>query len=210
MILEAYGIITGIGPAGGWHYIQPTPNGDERIPQRGRARNDDELVDLVRHYRVNNRLPVGDPAFDVAQYIRGRSPRNNRWRRLKRAEDLIRKVDQTPKNVPLIERIRDWLEALAPRRPKLVSRYDAAQRAEICRQCRQNVKWATKCKPCIERVVEMGQNLRQQVFFPEADDLQACRLHNLHLPSAVFVDQDHLPVQVADCPKDCWLAREQS
>lgn len=205
MILKSYGINTAMVPAGGWRYMQPTTEGEQRIPFSGVAPNSDKLVEMVRDYRAENRIPLGDPAFDVADYIRKVSPINNRWSRSKKMEDKIRRSDQTPKNTPLIERIGNWLAWLAPRRPKLVSLYDAKERVPACQGCRHNVKWATKCLPCIEKVETMAQNVRQVMVAEEPDQLLACRLHDLHLPAAVFIDVDHLPERNEEAPPECWL-----
>lgn len=201
MSLKEYGVNESIMPQEeGWRYEQPFQDGIQRIPPKGCAGTPKKLCELVKWFRVNNGIDQGNIEQDVAEYIKRVSPMNDRFPNRKKKEE-----PRPAKKRPYIERIRDWLISIAPKRPVLLIEDDARERADTCIGCRQNVKWVTGCLPCCENVKSRGQNLRQRPSFELDDSLGACRLHDLYLPAAVFLDIDSLPVRRSDAPPQCWL-----
>lgn len=203
MSLKDHGVNLSIVPSGGgWRYEQPFKDGIQRIPPRGDAGSADRLVEQVKTFRAHAHIDMGDPELDIAIYIKKNSPINNRFPN-KRDKEAPR-----VKSRPIIERIRDNLLTLGSRTPKLVILDDAEQRASVCSECPQNIKWMTGCVPCCEEIKSRGQNLRQAASAP-TDGLGACRLHDFYLPAVTFVDRDELADAHPDAPAFCWMKVER-
>lgn len=189
----------------GWRYEQPLPQGGfQRIPARGCAGTDGELVRQVRFFRINTGIDVGNPEFDVAEFIKRESPLNNRFpnRTTKASEEAAK-----PQFRPLIERVKDFLVSVGRKNPRLMIEDEADERSMVCADCPQNVKWQTGCEPCNDAVRSRGQNLRQLPHYKHDKDLRACRLHDLFLPTAVFLDRENLPAVNPDAPQACWMRK---
>lgn len=203
MSLRDFDIIEDVKPlGGGWRYMQPMPDGTlHRVPTQGAAGSGHELVEMVRKFRVNMAIDPGDYERDVADYIRQVSLPNDRFRGKGAGYQKPRRDGHTP----LIQRLRAWVDDMAPRKPRLMTPGEATERAQICIGCPQNVRWKTQCGDCNDAVEYTGHTMRGTCNFPLDDALHACRLHNLHLPSAVFLDRDHLPAKIAEAPAQCWL-----
>lgn len=204
-MLEKYGVITGVMPiAEGWRFLQELPQGGvQRIPARGCAGTDASLVEQVKLFRVNAGIDLGDVAGDVAAYIKRVSPINDRF------PGRTPKVDTRTEGQngfrPYIERIRDWLLQVSNRQVRLLIEDEADARAEVCMKCPHNVKWVTGCVPCCEAVVSRGQNVRQRPSYKHDDALGACRLHDLKISTAVFIDREDLPDLNPNAPDFCWM-----
>lgn len=204
-MLEDYGVNVNIFPSGGgWRYEQPLPTGGvQRIPVHGSAEDDRDLVKQVALFRVNARIDQGDVAYDVSEYLKEHSREVDRLPKRKNYRPAKKRF--RPGHRPLIERIADWLRYKAPRNPRLLLKDEADERMKICAECPHNVKWKTACLDCVEDVTSRGQNLRQRPGYEHDDKLHACRLHDLYLPSAVFLDRDALPETHSDAPAFCWM-----
>lgn len=205
MALKDYGVTTGVMPSGGgWRYEQPFAGGVQRIPYQGCAGTPDSLVKQVTEFRAAHMLELGDVEHDIAVYIKGVSPINNRYpkRDTPAPKIEVRKSYRAP-----IHRIGDWLLSVAPRQPRLILADDAIERGKICANCPQNVKWMVACVPCNGEVISRAQNLRQRDKCKEVDGLGACRLHDFLLPAAVFIDNEYLPERHPEAPEPCWLQR---
>lgn len=201
-MLESYGITIAVMPIGGWRYIQELPQGGtQRIPARGCAGTDAKLVEQVKMFRVNAGIDLGDVASDVAEFIKRESPINDRFP--KRPKKPSTHTEE--KFRPYIERIKDWLLQISVKQPRLLIEDEADERAEVCMKCPQNVPWKTGCLPCCEAVVSRGQNVRQRPGYKHDKSLGACRLHDLYLASAVFIDRDDLPQTNPNAPEACWM-----
>ncbi len=202
MALEDYGLKTGVMPVGGWYYIQTNRDGGtQRLPYKGCAGTGQALVSLVKDYRIQAHIDLGDAEGDVAEFIKRNSPMNDRF------------PNKTPKKAkgniqgfrPLIERILEWLLQVGAKEPRLLIEDEADARAEICLKCPQNVDWRTGCAPCCEKIVSRAQNLRQRPKYKHDDQLGACRLHDLKISAAVFIDRDDLPPVNPNAPAECWM-----
>lgn len=205
MSLKAYGVIDGIVPiGGGWRYEQPYKGELHRIPTAGDAGSSHRLVEMVKRFRINQHIDMGDVEGDVAEYIKKESPINNRFP--KRAEKRAAEAGRI-KHRPLIERIRDNLLVHGSKTPRLLLIDEVERRTEICLKCPQNIKWMTGCIPCCDEITSRGQNLRQQAVAP-SDALRACRLHDYYLPAITFLDRDELGNAHIDAPAYCWMKTE--
>jgi len=206
-MLEKWGVITAVMPTTEWSYEQPLPGGGtQRIPPKGCAGDDRNLIQQVKIFRVNINASLDNLEDDIATYIKTKSPMNNRFPgRLANPAHPTR-IKRPFK--PLIERIKDWLLIMQPKQPRLLIEDDAQRRGRICSKCPQNNKWKTGCLPCCDEVIQRGRHLRQRVDYPYADALSACRLHGFYLPSAVFIDRDQLGDEHAEAPAECWMKTE--
>jgi hypothetical protein len=201
--LRDFDIIEDVKPiGGGWRYMQAQRDGSfQRIPAQGSAQTAWKLVEQVRTYRINEGCPMGDPERDVAEYIKKVSPLNDRF---KGKGGVLNKPRPEP-FIPLIQRLREWLDGISPKRPKLEGLTIAGERSEICLKCPQNIRWKTQCGECNDAIDYLGHTLRARTSYDLDDALHGCRVHGLHLPSAVFIDRDDLPAKMADAPQSCWL-----
>lgn len=193
-------------PIDGWHYEQTMKDGGvQRIPPKGCAGDDVQLVKQVKQFRAGAHIDLGEPEVDIAAYIKQHSPINDRYPgRLRRPETAprIRSIK------PLIERVRDWLLFLQPKQPRLLIEDDAKRRGRICANCPQNIEWKTGCLPCCDEIVQRGRHVRQRIDYPYADALRGCRAHGFYLPTAVFIDRDALGDTGAQAPEECWMHTE--
>lgn len=194
-------------PVDGWHYEQPLPaGGTQRIPPRGCAGNDGELLKQVKQFRANIGVSLDNVEIDIAGYLKVHSPINDKYPGRTRSLNPPQRKARPIK--PLIERIRDWQLVMAPKQPRLLIEDDAKTRAGVCARCPQNIEWKTGCLPCCDEIIQRGRHLRQRVDYPYADSLRACRLHGFYLPAAVFVDIDKLGDPHPDAPEVCWMKTE--
>lgn len=192
---------------GGWRYPQTLKDGSVQwIPPSGCAGTDTELVNQVKLFRINAQVDLGDVAADVAEYIKKQSPQNNRFPK-KPTPRLLDTREGGKGFRPYIERIRDWLVSMTGKQPRLLIEDEADARAGACMTCPQNVPWKTGCLPCCDAVVSRGQNVRQRPGYKHDKKLGACRLHDIHLSTAVFIDREHLPELHPDAPEFCWLRK---
>lgn len=207
MNLTERGIITGVKPIGGWRYPQRYGDGFTTIepshaPKGHYASHGDKLVEAVRLFRRTHGLSEGDPALDVAEFIRRASPQNDYYRG--KVPDNIGKP-RIREIKPLIESVREWLDNIALRKPRFVSSLEATDRAEVCMRCPQNIRWQINCGECNTEVDKRGVLVRGEVSFELDSCLNACRLHKLYLQAAVFIDRDYLPDRHPDAPEHCWI-----
>lgn len=203
-------------PSCDWTYEQPLPTGGtQRIPAKGTADNDRDLVAQVRQFRANLNISQDNLEIEVAEFIKQRSPQNNKYPGRTQPFNPPQRVTRPIR--PLIERITDWIKLVGPKQPKLLLEEEATERASICARCPQNVKWKTGCLPCCDTIIQKGRHLRQRVDYPHADTLKACRLHDFYLPGAVFIDRDFLGNTHPEAPenievdgqvKACWMKTE--
>lgn len=200
--LEEFGLVTSLVPSCKWTFPQEYEGGTHLVESPDGTPTG--LVKALVDFRIKAHLPIGNPEREIAESIKQRSPMNARFKGNHRT---VAERKPEPKGTPLIQRILAQTKALIDLKPKLLSVDDADQRAEVCIACRQNVQWRTKCAPCNAEVEYQGLILRQLTGYAHDDLLQGCRLHNLHLPSAVFVDRDSMPERHADAPEHCWIGK---
>lgn len=183
--------IEGMIPPGGWHFVD---NDGVRVPLDGEAENYSKLLRSVMDRRIANRMTVGDVKADVDGYICGNFP--SQCGRIETPQPNIPNSGQTR----FIDKIAPALTKLHESGVKLVSREIAVQRAEICRQCQQNVEWENSCPSCVDGVRRLSYLMRggQELG---VRGVKACRLHNLPLETACFVRD----IPKADgLPNECW------
>lgn len=207
MTLAEQGIITGLKPIGGWRYPQPFAGTFSIVlpmhaPEGHYPNHGEKLVAAVILFRRMQGIPAGEPERDVAEFIRRASPQNDYYRG--KVPDSIGKP-RVRSITPLIQDIREWIEATILQKPDMVGIGDASDRAQICIKCQQNVRWRIDCAPCNEEVEQRGLMLRAIPIFDYDPALLACRLHKMALQAAVFLDRDFLPARSESAPEPCWI-----
>ena len=208
MALTDYGVIVDLKPlGGGWRYVQSVNGQLQVIPasfdpkkRTGGAVKAKVLVEMVRDFRINQGILIGDVEQDVADYIKLVSPPNDLYRTTKGIS-----APRTKPAIPIIHELREWVDAKLVEKPMLLTAPEATERAKHCLGCPQNIKWETGCGSCNEEVKYRGSIMRNLPAYPYDDALRACRLHRVFLPAAVFVDRESLPVRHPDAPVGCWM-----
>lgn len=201
--LDGYGINLGIVPSGGWHYKQPWQDGFHVIG--GPGWTPDLVVLHTTHFRIEQNLPMGDVALDVAEYIRSVSPQN----------DLRKRVAYDPMKTkarpirPLVERAREWISFKRFKPVRLLTTTDEPRkRATRCANCAHNIReWHSSCEPCNEKLKHEGINLRQRAKYDMDAKLGVCRLYGMYVPAAIFLDKDELPERLENSPSLCWVQK---
>jgi len=195
------GVIDGVKPiGGGWRYLQVFQGQTWRIPAEGSAKSAEDLVKQVTDFRVSAGIELGDPFHDVVEFIRKASPPNDRWKGRNKGEVVRREI------TPMIQHLREWCDVTATKKPRFVLNEEASDRARVCLTCPQNIRWeVTGCGTCNDEIYRRSYLLRQARSVPEEDALCACRLHRVHLRSAVHLDRDFLPPRHTDAPVACWM-----
>jgi len=203
--LEA-GVIDGVKPiGGGWRYLQVHQGETWRIPAEGSAKSAEVLVKQVIDFRVSAGIELGDPFRDVCDFILKVSPPNDRWKGRVKGSVRVREI------TPMIQHMREWCDRTAMAKPRFVLNEEAHKRAIVCMLCPQNIRWETEgCGSCNDEIHRRSYLLRQARSVPEDEALRACRLHRLHLPSAVHLDRDFLPNRHVDAPIECWVPPQDS
>lgn len=106
-----------------------------------------------------------------------------------------------------IDRSADWLAQTANKRIEHVDMALAAQRAQICAQCRMNVQWGTGCASCNDNVQVRTQNLKGNMRTPYDRHLQMCRVFGHVNEVAVWLKDTH-STPGTNPPPHCWKVTE--
>lgn len=102
-----------------------------------------------------------------------------------------------------IDRAADWLAQIAGRAPQFIDIGLASQRAQICAQCPQNIRWQTPCAPCNETVEVRLQNFKGNLRTPFDSRLFMCRVF-AHVNSAAVWLNDTQTTPLFPPPAHCW------
>lgn len=191
-----YGLTTGVVPVDGWNYPQDYPQG-QSMRQGG---DFEELVADVLRFRIDNNLPIGDPAADVADYTRQKSPQND----LRRKPGAGFQKSFARPITPLVERMKDQMHLLSTKQVARVDIDEADRRAKACIGCPQNIEWKSTCSSCNADIAYRGDLVRGRTQYQYDGQLRGCRLHALLLKTAVW-QADGLPERHAQAPVKCWL-----
>lgn len=203
--LTPYGINTGVVPPGGWHYKQPWGEPGETHDIGGPGYTPDILVMEVTRFRIEQNIPMGDPAHDVAEYIRSIAPGNN----LRHRSAYDPATTKARPIRPLAERVREWLTIKRMKPVRLHVTTDDPRKCGLrCANCTHNIRnWHSSCVPCNEKIEHEGMNLRQRTSFELDKKLGCCRLYGMFLPAAIFLDMDDHPDRLPNSPSICWVKK---
>lgn len=202
MPLTKYRVNQSLVPSGeGWWFPQPFGKGIQRIPVKGCAGSPKALCEAVLLFRSQHGILLGNYEAEIATHMLRVSPQNI----LGNAPFVPYEAPVEPVP-PLINRVAAWLSHVSNQQPRLIHIDEAKERAEICLKCKAHCEWRTKGHDTMEATIGYrGATVRQCSSHPLDSKLKACRLHDLYLPAAVFVDRDNLPKKLETTPENCWL-----
>jgi hypothetical protein len=202
----SFGIIDTVVMPGGWHYPQALSSGQT---VKITAFDFEELLKNILEFRMRHldlcgaeNARIEAVRRDLKQYICANYKQN--------CADPI-----TPSYTGLgvgeyhrpIDRSGDWLAQTANQRLEYVDLALAAQRAQICSQCPQNIRWATGCAPCNENVLIRTQNLKGNLRTPYDRHLLMCRTFGHINEVAVWLKDTHSQPNLTP-PANCWKVQE--
>jgi hypothetical protein len=102
-----------------------------------------------------------------------------------------------------INKAADWLAQIGQNRLEHVDAALAAQRAQICAQCPQNVHWETPCAPCNDNIRIRTQNAKGSLATPYDRNLFVCRVFGHMNEVAVWLSALNSTPQ-SQPPAVCW------
>jgi hypothetical protein len=107
-----------------------------------------------------------------------------------------------------INRAADWLAQIRHRRLEHADAALAAERAKICAQCPQNVRWHTSCGPCNDNISVGIQNAKGSLATPFDRHLQVCRCYGWLNEVSVWLKDGHAHSE-QQVPSHCWTITEK-
>jgi hypothetical protein len=181
-------------PPGGFHYME----GDHRIESHSYQ----ALADAVMKYRLNNKIPVGNPLKDVLDYVCNNHP-----------HFCTRHQPVNPGSKPsLASRVATWMAHLYQTSRSLVlehafvSQEEADRRTAICASCPLNEDWRQGCGTCRESTKQIGFTFRAGRKAKDEDKLMACSVLAQENATAVWLNV--LPSATTEerkqLPDHCW------
>jgi hypothetical protein len=107
-----------------------------------------------------------------------------------------------------INKAGDWLSQIGNQRLEHVDAALAAQRAQICSACPQNVAWQTPCGPCNDNIRVRSQNAKGSLGTPYDNRLGVCRVYGHMNEVAVWLKDTHSSSHT-QAPAICWHNTEK-
>jgi hypothetical protein len=204
-----FGIVTSIVPPGSWHYPQAIPGGVIKITGFSFEQLLDNMLDFRRRHIE---LCGAESAYieivraDLKKYLCAHFPANCADSRVAPQGAVGAAITTREYHRP-IDRAANWLAEVGKSRQEFVDHALAEQRAQICAQCPQNIRWATPCAPCNETVEVRTQRLKGNMHTPYDRNLFMCRVYGHVNEVAVWMKDTHSsPIHPA--PAHCWKAQE--
>lgn len=186
----------GIIPPGGFHYEDKT----QRFRVEGSSYQ--SVAEAVLRYRLENKLPVGNPLKDVLDYV------CTNWPHF--CSEHNPPINGGNANPSLSSRVAVWMSSLYRAARTLASSFvaseEAARRAKICEACPFNKEWKTGCGSCLQATVQLGYTFRAGRQTPNEKVLGACDIIGQENATAVWV-KGLIPIapdEYARLPAQCW------
>jgi hypothetical protein len=207
-----FGIITSVVPPGGWHYQQLLSSGQTvRIIGFSFEQLIGNLVDFrLRHSDLcggAEKSERGSIIADIRDYY-CRNFRQNCAGQSSTPTVQSGGIGMTNYVSP-INKAADWLVRIGNGRIEHVDAALAAQRAQVCAQCAQNVGWRTSCGPCNDNILIRTQNAKGSLATPFDRNLGVCRVFGHMNEVAVWLtNTQSTPEQQP--PAHCWLVTEKN
>ena len=153
-----------------------------------------DLIVKLTAYRSRNRLPAGDPEQEVYDYLCSRRP--DKCRGPKKKGDKPAKPA-----VALNHRILAWVTGVVERRKALVfvDEAEASRRSAICRDCKAQTEWESRCKGCAVNVKAAASEI---LAGKPLGDLRGCK--HLAEDCRVSVHLNEKLVENEILPDFCW------
>lgn len=198
--------LTSVIPPGGHHFIDRSV---ADAPRRFDGSSFEDLAQQVLKYRLDNKLPPGDPAREIVDYVCGNWPQACK-------ETKPPAVQPRPGGElrgGLATRVAAWIAALYRNVPSVrdpsVHPSVSQARADICVNCPHNVDYKSGgCGSCLDSIERVGFVLRRDRQVANGTRLQGCRATGQHNPTAIWFSDEVLPPLSEQArgliPKECW------
>lgn len=202
-----FGIITSVVPPRGWKYPQVLSSG-QTVEVIGYSF--EQLMENISEFRRRH----SDLCGGVGQAEIGVVREDYRTYVCKHFRQNCASSASTPtvqtggigvtNYVSPINKAADWLAQLGNQRLEYIDAALAAQRAQVCAQCPQNVRWETPCQPCNDNIRVRSQNAKGSHSTPYDRNLAVCRVFGHLNEVAVWLSHPGSSPQ-SQPPAVCWL-----
>jgi hypothetical protein len=204
-----YGIITSVVPPGSWHYPQVLSSG-QTVKITGHSF--EQLLESMMDFRRRHIDLCGAESATIESVRQDLKDYFCKHFRQNCADSRSAPAIQTggigiTNYQRPIDRAGDWLGRIGNMAVERVDAALASQRAHICAQCPQNVRWATPCAPCNDNVLVRVQNAKGSVHTPYDRHLFMCRIFGHVNEVAVWLTDTHSEQQ-SQPPPVCWKAQK--
>jgi hypothetical protein len=181
-------------PPGGFHFME----GEHRIESHSYQ----ALADAVLQYRINNKLPVGNPLREVFDYVCNNHPHFCTSPTL---------PNQGSKQT-LASRVATWMAQLYQSSRSILIEFafveqgEADRRAAICAKCPLNEDWRQGCGSCRESTKQIGFTFRAGRKSKDEGGLMACSVTGQENATAVWLKAPPSlsPETHNQLPEHCW------
>jgi hypothetical protein len=201
-----FGIITSVVPPGSWHYPQAIPGGKSiRIT----GFSFEQLVENILEFRRRHiELCGAENAYvevvrsDLKKYLCANFAQNCAdSRSTPHGATGISVINQ--EYYRPIDRAANWLAEVGKTKQEFVDLALAGERAHICAQCPQNIRWQSPCAPCNDNVLIRSQNLKGNLRTPYDRHLFVCRVFG-HVNEVAVWMKDTQSSPLHPPPAFCW------
>jgi hypothetical protein len=192
-------------PPGGFHYPQLLSSG-QTVKVTGFSF--EQLLSNMLEFRTRHLDLCGGAAkarieavrIDLKNYLCSHFPQNCSD---SRSAPVARIGIPVTNYVSPINKASDWLARIAQQPLEHVDAALAAQRAQICASCLQNVPWQTGCTSCNDNVQVRTQLAKGSLATPYDRNLMVCRIFGHHNQVAVWLKNSHSESSQQP-PPACW------
>jgi hypothetical protein len=200
-----FGIITSVVPPGGWHFLQILSSG-QTVKLTGFSFEQllAEMLDFrMRHVDLcgaeNARIEA--VRADLKSYLCAHFRQN--CADSKQPPPIQVQPVASGYTRP-IDRALTWIGVIGNQSIERADAALAAQRAQICANCPQNIRWASPCMPCNDNVLVRIQNAKGSVHTPYDRNLFLCRVFGHVNEVAVWLADTHSQSDKVAAPAICW------
>jgi hypothetical protein len=200
-----FGIITSVVPPGGWHFLQILSSG-QTVKLTGFSFEQllAEMLDFrMRHVDLCGAESARIEAVraDLKDYFCKHFRANCAD---SRQPIPIQVQPVTSGYTRPIDRALSWFGVIGNQSIERVDAALAAQRAQICATCPQNIRWVSPCMPCNDNVLVRIQNAKGSVHTPYDRNLFLCRVFGHVNEVAVWLADTHSQSDKVAAPAICW------
>jgi hypothetical protein len=201
-----YGIITSVIPPMGWHYLQSLSSGQTH---KITGFSFEQLLENILDFRRRHiELCGAESAYielvraDLKDYLCAHFRQNCADSASAPHKTIGIGMPNREYNRP-IDRAGNWLAEVSKQKQEFVDLGLAGHRAQICAECRENIRWETPCAPCNENIHIRLQNFKGNLRTPYDSRLFMCRVYGHSNQAAIWMtDTQSTPIHPA--PANCW------
>lgn len=202
-----WGMITSVVCPGGWHYPQLLASGQSvKITGFSFEQLLENMLDFRRrHIELcgSENATIEVVRADLKDYLCKNFKQNCADAHTAPAQAIGIGITNYQKP---IDRAANWIAAAALQRHEFVDAALAAQRAQICVQCRQNTRWETGCMPCNDNVLVRLQQMKGSMRTPYDRQLHMCRVFGWLNEASVWLAGEP-PAVEQEVPAHCWAKK---